>query len=190
MVDVPSDPRPRTKPAETRRDELLTAAEALFLSQGVEATRIDQITDAAGVAKGTFYLHFASKEAVRAAMAERLAERHRAATRLPTMAETWTGRLLGWTEASVGFCLDTARLRDVVGPGGETVLIDDLGHLIANGMQAGLWTVDDARATAAFILGGLRLTVDQARGEEKHVIRSRLIRRVQRLALRAVGLDD
>ena len=37
--------RPRTKPAEVRLDELMAAAETLFLAQGVEATTINEIVD-------------------------------------------------------------------------------------------------------------------------------------------------
>ncbi|UIY23207.1 TetR/AcrR family transcriptional regulator [Rhizobium leguminosarum] len=39
----------------------MTAAERLFLEKGVELTTIEEITTGAGVAKGTFYLHFSSK---------------------------------------------------------------------------------------------------------------------------------
>src|ERR1035438_2043651 len=60
----PNPTSPRTKPPETRRDELMNAAERLFLSEGVAATTIEQITSAAAVAKGTFYLYFSSKDDV------------------------------------------------------------------------------------------------------------------------------
>ena len=53
--------RPRTKAPEERRDELMNAAQRLFLEQGVATTTIEQITMGADVAKGTFYLHFSSK---------------------------------------------------------------------------------------------------------------------------------
>ena len=39
----------------------MDAAQALFLSQGVEATTISDIVAAADVAKGTFYTYFASR---------------------------------------------------------------------------------------------------------------------------------
>lgn len=48
---------------ETRR-RLFAAASALFAQQGYHETTIDQIVRQAGVAKGTFFLHFATKEAV------------------------------------------------------------------------------------------------------------------------------
>jgi TetR/AcrR family transcriptional repressor of nem operon len=49
----------------------------LFLHQGYNATGIQQITDEAGVPKGSFYNHFASKEAFAAAIVERYAQHMR-----------------------------------------------------------------------------------------------------------------
>ena len=58
-------PGPRTKPPDERRAELMDAALRLFIEQGVAPTTIEQITVGASVAKGTFYLHFSSKDDVR-----------------------------------------------------------------------------------------------------------------------------
>ena len=46
------------------RQRLLRAAEALMLERGVEAVTIEEITDAADIARRTFYWHFASKDEV------------------------------------------------------------------------------------------------------------------------------
>lgn len=46
------------------RQRLLTAARDVFEERGFPDTRITHITDAAGVAYGSFYTHFASKEAI------------------------------------------------------------------------------------------------------------------------------
>ncbi|HEX6971698.1 MAG TPA: TetR/AcrR family transcriptional regulator [Limnochordia bacterium] len=52
-----------TETARTQiRRTLLEAGMRLFSTQGYGATTVDQITAAAGVAKGTFYNYFASKE--------------------------------------------------------------------------------------------------------------------------------
>jgi AcrR family transcriptional regulator len=49
---------------ETTRAKLLDAAKALFARQAVDSTRIQEITDEADVGFGSFYNHFASKEAL------------------------------------------------------------------------------------------------------------------------------
>jgi len=48
----------------SKRDELVEIAATLFCEQGFGATGIKQIIETAGIAKGTFYSHFASKEEV------------------------------------------------------------------------------------------------------------------------------
>jgi AcrR family transcriptional regulator len=51
-----------TKDADVRRDELLDVAFELCVTDGFEATSVERITNAAGVAKGTFYHYFGSKD--------------------------------------------------------------------------------------------------------------------------------
>lgn len=46
------------------RDQLITASLATLHRQGFNATSVQDITEAAGVPKGSFYNHFASKEAL------------------------------------------------------------------------------------------------------------------------------
>ena len=50
------------KKGEKRKRELLQIAYRLFLSQGYENTSVDEIIEAAGIAKGTYYYYFQSKE--------------------------------------------------------------------------------------------------------------------------------
>jgi AcrR family transcriptional regulator len=50
------------KDAGERRDELLATALQLFLEHGYERTSVEQITSAVGVAKGTFYHYFTTKQ--------------------------------------------------------------------------------------------------------------------------------
>ena len=65
---------------EEKRQELLGAAEKLFCAKGYEGTSVQDILDAAGMSKGGFYHHFASKEDVMKALCTRRAERAAAYT--------------------------------------------------------------------------------------------------------------
>ena len=56
--------RPRTARGRRTRRKLLRAAESLFGEHGFHGTSVAQITRTAGVAQGTFYLYFDSKEEV------------------------------------------------------------------------------------------------------------------------------
>ncbi len=57
-----------------RRDDLVDAALLAFASKGVAGTSVDDIVRAAGVAKGTFYLYFETRDDIVTAVAERLVD--------------------------------------------------------------------------------------------------------------------
>ncbi|MEU4805830.1 TetR/AcrR family transcriptional regulator [Actinosynnema sp. NPDC023587] len=65
----------RTKPGAERRSDLLDAAEALVLRAGVDSLTVDDVTSGAGVAKGTFYLHFANKNELVSGLRDRYVHR-------------------------------------------------------------------------------------------------------------------
>jgi transcriptional regulator, tetR family len=58
-------PTTRTyKSAPKRRTEILDAAQKLFTAKGFQATSMEDILNEVGIAKGTLYYHFASKEEI------------------------------------------------------------------------------------------------------------------------------
>ena len=59
---LPSSHSKRERRKEARPGELLVAALDLFVEKGYAATRSDDVAARAGVAKGTLYLYFPSKE--------------------------------------------------------------------------------------------------------------------------------
>lgn len=71
--------RPRQEPGVDRstRQRALVAALALFDAQGVEATTIEQVRDAAEISVGSLYHHFGSREGLMIALYEDLLERYR-----------------------------------------------------------------------------------------------------------------
>jgi AcrR family transcriptional regulator len=60
----PEPARPKRSPRDERRQQLLQAARQVFSNNGYHDATVDDITRAAGVAKGTFYLYFAEKRAI------------------------------------------------------------------------------------------------------------------------------
>lgn len=54
----------RRRRKETRPAEIAAAALEVFTEKGFAATRLDDVADRAGTAKGTIYLYFATKEAL------------------------------------------------------------------------------------------------------------------------------
>ena len=69
------------KEANERKNEILDAAAALFAQKGFDHTSTSEIKEAVGIAKGTLYDHFKSKEAIMDAIIERQSERMLAAAR-------------------------------------------------------------------------------------------------------------
>jgi AcrR family transcriptional regulator len=193
--------RPRTKPPEERRDELMNAAQNLFAEHGVGQTTIEQITTAADVAKGTFYLYFSSKEDVLAALRQRYAQGLLAGIKSAVDATPegdWQGKLATWAKASIAGYLDAILLHDIVfvesHPTGrkglvDNVVIDHLSQLLEAGMAAGAWTIDDPRFTAVFLFNGFHGIADDARSREKRVARGALTAKLQRACFRAVGVS-
>jgi AcrR family transcriptional regulator len=192
--------RPRTKPAEERREELMNSAQRLFLKHGAGPTTIEQITSGAQVAKGTFYLYFSSKEAVLAALEERFAEEHLAKIRSAVGEKAqgdWKGKLAVWAAAGVATYLDSIQLHDILFYGSrpptregmvDNIVIDHLADLLKGGADAGAWSIDDCRVMAVFLFSGLHAVVDDAYTKEKRVNRTRLAQRLERICFRAVGL--
>ncbi|MFM5917478.1 MAG: TetR/AcrR family transcriptional regulator [Novosphingobium sp.] len=62
--------RPFRPAPQTARDRLLEAGVKLIRQQGYAATSVDQLCSEAGVTKGAFFHHFASKEALGVALAD------------------------------------------------------------------------------------------------------------------------
>ncbi len=60
------------KDASERKNEILDAAEELFAAKGYEETSTGDILDRVGIARGTLYYHFRSKEEILDALIERM----------------------------------------------------------------------------------------------------------------------
>ncbi|HVV94801.1 MAG TPA: TetR/AcrR family transcriptional regulator [Hyphomicrobiales bacterium] len=164
--------RPRTKPPEVRRGDLLAAATRLFLDKGVDPTTIDDIVAAAGVAKGTFYLYFSSKDDLVAALRARFQDRlvaHIAEGIAARPADDWQGKLRAWVERAVGGYLDDYALHDIVfhdsrpthrHQKAHNAAVAQIETLLGEGAAAKAWRVADPRMAAIFLFHGLHGVVD------------------------------
>lgn len=62
------------KTAEARQDEILDAAQRLFMTRGYADTPVQAIIDEIGIAKGTFYHHYPSKSSLLDALVRRMVD--------------------------------------------------------------------------------------------------------------------
>jgi len=177
----------------------MNAAQVLFLEKGISATTIEEITSGADVAKGTFYLHFTSKEDIHAALGERYL--HQCAARLKAAVAKasktdWKSRLGIWVKTCVVDFLDQGALVDMLfhahprpPEGGPNVIVQHLTEFLDEGKSAGAWDLDDPSFTAVFLFGGLHGVVDDVLLGAKRISRTQLIQRVQQHFFRTVGLS-
>jgi AcrR family transcriptional regulator len=81
MMPEQTQRKPLTARGEATRRKLLTAAERLFGRAGFHSTSVADITRAAGVGHGTFYLYFESKEVIFRELVRHLSHELRSAIR-------------------------------------------------------------------------------------------------------------
>lgn len=163
---------PRTVDKAARRAQLVSAAAEVFATQGVSATSVADIVRAAGVAQGTFYLYFASKDDIILAVVEDVADQLMAgfaqAVQAPDRSpvERLRSVIGGFAEASRDQSFtDVAEFvhrRENIGLHDRFTeqflprLLPVIEDLVRDGVAEGSFDVPDPRAAAWFILGGLR----------------------------------
>jgi AcrR family transcriptional regulator len=196
-------PHPRTKPPEERREDLMNAAQKLFIENGVAATTIDQIAAGAQIAKGTFYLYFSSKEDVLAALRERFVRDYLEGIKSAVAQRPegdWRGRLASWVKAGVEGYIDTHALHDVVfhephhrpdrHPPGISApdTVQNLAALLAAGTSARAWSVEEPAFTALALFHALHGAVHDTLSGQSRLSRAQLILAMENFFLSVVGL--
>jgi AcrR family transcriptional regulator len=191
-VEPSTTPRRRVRPADERRRELLEAATALFAQTSATAVSVSDITTRAGVATGTFYRFFPTKEAIlvdmrRATLTEL---RHRAGAVASTSpAQDWWTTADRMVEELIGFWFeDPDRARVVLsGPAEEAAEAEaELLALFAAGLRLGqdlgvVRAAIDTDVAASFILhGALGLVYHQLLDPSDNGDQARLIAELQR----------
>ncbi len=193
--------KPRTKPPSERRDDLMNAAERLFLERGFDQTSVEDITTGAEVAKGTFYLQFSSKadilEALRRRFVQILLDEVTTAVEA-CGTDDFESKLAGWARSCASSYLDAAQLHHLVfvvspPPSREgltrNVLIDSLAALLAAGASNGAWRLDEPYLTAVFLFNALHGAVNQPDSGDAGN-RSRLLAAIINHFFRCVGLRE
>ncbi len=198
-MTVTDRPRPRTKPPEIRREELMDAAQRLFLEKGFAATSVAEIVDAADVAKGTFYLYFQTKDdvlkALQARFVELFCERIDAVARA-SASDSWVRRLDVLMETCVLGYLDEVALHDLVFQQFQPTkrdmkranpLVSRLTSFLVEGHAAGAFAFVDARLTAVMLFNSMHSAVDDCLADGSDVDRRRLVAAVTDFCRRAVS---
>jgi len=165
---VPSDPaaeRQLTTQGRERKQQLVDCAAQLFAERGFAETRIKDIVDAAGVAKGLFYWYFENKEALFAEVAAdiRLRLRKHQASAIDPEADPLRQIRQG-AEASVHFMAENAHFFSLleVETGavteesrreGTAQHIRDVRSIIVRGQHEGVIVDEDPDLLALGVVG-------------------------------------
>ncbi|CAK7074689.1 TetR/AcrR family transcriptional regulator [Morganella morganii] len=163
--------KPRFKPADVRINELMDAAESLFLEKGFDATTVSDIVARAGVAKGTYYHYFAAKPDIYEALRHRYMDWFLSQTQQAMdacAAGDADARLAAWCDRSVTAYTEKQELHDVLfhqgfhqqGNDHENAVLNQLLALIAEGEKHSHWQVAYPDITAMIIYHGMHAAVD------------------------------
>lgn len=167
-----------------KRSQLLDAAEQIIVTKGLSSLTVDDVTGAAGVAKGTFYLYFQSKAHVVTALQERVVERLIAQqqlllSRLPE--DDWLGRLEAWIVEMINGYMHNAHLHDALfahAPGDADVQTGVsaanrhllmLSTLLSDGADAGAFSIDQPKINAVLLYGAIHGVLDYVVHHDKSI---------------------
>jgi AcrR family transcriptional regulator len=161
-IGTGTEPRPRRQPAEVRREQILDAAERVVLEQGYAATTVADVAEAAGLAKGTVYLQFASKNDLVAALRARYLSRFVAALGTGSHEKSARKRLLQVVHGLFDFSVEHHALHHVLfhetGFSEEDAFANArrlLVEVIRAGVDQGEFDVPDVNIAALFVLHGV-----------------------------------
>jgi TetR/AcrR family transcriptional regulator, transcriptional repressor for nem operon len=155
---VPADVARQVRPAVTphglrTRAALLEAGRAVAEEHGLAGISVNAVVAAAGVAKGTFYVHFADRDAFIAALRASFAERVGAAIAAATEHhEAGARRLLAGIDAYLDACLDQRALKALLREAGTGA--DGADNTFARAVEPNLRAMGwrDAHASARLVV--------------------------------------
>ncbi len=152
---------PRFQPPEVRQRQILDAAASLAVEHGLDNVSIAQVADAAGIAKGSIYLHYRSRtELVGALQADLWAQMLDHPTEvLADESLSWTARLDEIVRHLVDFSLRNEDLYHAVFHATATASEEPwvqsrvlLRDLLAGGAEAGEFDIGALDVTVDFLL--------------------------------------
>jgi TetR/AcrR family transcriptional regulator, fatty acid metabolism regulator protein len=163
---------PRVVDRTARRAELAAAAARVFAERGVANTSVSDIVKAAGVAQGTFYLYFASKDDVVLAVVDEMAGRmiEGITAAVDASGSTAVEKFLGLRDVLMAFDVEPTAveladfmhrpenrpLHDRMAEHFVPALIPLMESIVSQGVAEGVFNVRDPHAAAWFVLGGLQ----------------------------------
>lgn len=203
MTDSQSGPGRRARPSSERRQQLLDAARARFVADGYAATPVSAIVADAGVAQGTFYLYFDSKQDVLAELRREVFRDYDRAldevAGLDLPADERLARVIGAMAEAVTRHRDLERVFRTAESAdatqrtaleGRARLARKAARLHADGVRTGLFRDEDPELTAMLVVTLFDNVLYEAITYERPAPLAELVRHATRFVLRAVGVAE
>ena len=191
----------RTKDAEERRADILAAAAQIFREKGITETSIESITEKAGIAKGTFYLHFKSKDHVVARLWEVYLEGFVSIARERLDAATkdteWPSLFADLLEQLVTHALDHAELHRTIYQTADAKALDLcremngktmalISKVIVRGVHAGAFQCTTPELTTSLIYHGADGLLHEVILGSRSISKAKIVRTIQEFADRTL----
>ena len=191
-----------TKSADERRQDLLDAALRVFAEKGIGRTTVSDITEAAEVAKGTFYLYFDSKDHLVAALKERFVDeilQHATGLYARVGKDDWWQLVDETLTSFVDFMLEHRGMIQVMVQEGETPetspyfaecqrRIDEMfAASIKMGIDAGAFSVEDPVLIARYLHYAMDGAISHAIMYDEELDRDRLIASARELVRKVLS---
>ena len=192
MTDTAARARPR---GHRTRDALLAAGHRLLAERPIDALAIDEITQAAGVAKGSFYNHFEDKEALATVIREDIRQEIEAAVfRVNAGVEDPAQRVARALAIYMSYILESRERASVIlriasglasrhNPLNTGVIAD-----IAAGLRTGRFIVPSVEAGALSVIGTTQISLMRAVEEPSGAIVVAISQQLCALLLRGLGI--
>jgi AcrR family transcriptional regulator len=189
-MSVQSERRRVVKDPDVRRQELMDAAVRVFHDKGLTKATVSDVTDGAGVAKGTFYLYFDSKEHLLGALKDRFVDEllaHAASLYARVGKDDWWALADTTVQSMVDFMLEHRDMIEVFAQEGLTpetrrLFADAENKLrmmfsagIAAGIEAGAFRVTDPLMAATLLDHAVHGSVEHAILYDQDFDRDRLL---------------
>ncbi|MSP15387.1 MAG: TetR/AcrR family transcriptional regulator [Myxococcales bacterium] len=161
-----------------RREQILLAARRVFARRGFHATRVADLLDATGIARGTFYLYFDGKRAIFAALLDDVLVRLRAPihavdvrpgavpprVQLQNMVRSILGAIVADRDLAFILLREAPHAEPECAARVEQFYADILAMItsaLAHGCALGFLRACDLATTAACLLGSVKEVVDR-----------------------------
>jgi len=161
------------KKAKVRRDEIMDAASRLFVAKGYAATTINDLLDEVGIARGTLYHHFTSKEEVLDGLIGREGDRLLAAVQTVAASDASAlPKLTACVAALVPHDADQTALIDELSGADNSAMfqksLDDMvvrlapviAGIVAQGVTEGVFHVSDPLTAIRVLLAAAHALLD------------------------------